>query len=213
VWPTLKPPFTDAVPTTGVFQYDPSSGRATADKELGQLSCLSRIPMRSGQRQIASAALMLDDAIYFTAPQTVSLSAMVSLEWHLVAMQPRDVAWVQAELKLENTARPEDTHTLVFVRQLLNARGQSAGEKHLFNVETTVPLDGGKRYRAVFLAKTVVETGGETVNLAGDEWKNFTPTAAEVVPASQVLAPDADARMHNESRAEVLCTLHFFKMR
>jgi hypothetical protein len=212
-WPALKPPFREAVPQTGVFQYDPSSGKAVADKELGQLVCGSRLPMHSGQRQMAAAELMLNDAIYFTAPQTISLSAMVSLEWSLVALQKRDIAWVQAELRLENMSRPEGTRTLVFLRQVLNTRGRLSGEKHLFNVESAVPVEAGRRYRAVFAAKTVVMANGDAVNLTGDEWKTFVPAGADAAPAANAPSPQADDVKRAENRADVVCTLHYFKMR
>jgi hypothetical protein len=212
-WPPLKPPFADAVPKAGVFQYDPSAGLATADKEEGRLCAMSRIPAQSGQRQLASAELMLDNNIYFTTPQNISLSAIASLEWKLVAMQPHDIAWVQGELKLENMSQPGESSSLVLVRQLLNLRGQAAGEKHLFNVQVTIPAAAGRRYRLVFVAQSAVEAGGEAIKLSGDRWKSFTTAPAEVLPASQVQAPDDDARMHNETRAEVKCTLHYLKMR
>jgi hypothetical protein len=212
-WPTYKPPFDAAVPKTGVFQYDPSSGKAVADKALGLLVCKTSIPANSGQRQVATAELMLDDAIYFTAPQTVSLSAMLSLEWKLVGFRPRDVGWVEAELRLENINRPEEKYSMALVRQMLNLKGQAAGKKHLFNVQTTVPVEAGKRYRVVFAAQTVSMANGGNVQLPNDEWKKYTPQVADVLPANQVMPLDAEAQMYGENRAEVQCTLHFFKMR
>ncbi len=212
-WPTLKPPFEEVIPKTGVFQYDPSSGTAEADPEIGKLTCVARVPAGSGQRQTAKAEMVIDDAIYFTQPQTVSLSAMISVEWKVVGFQPRDLTWVQAEVRLEDMNDPEQAHALVVVRQLLTLKGQASGNKHLFNVQTTVPLEAGKRYRARFLAQTEVRTNSASFHLGPDEWKTLTEKTEEVLTAGQVQPLDAEALMHQENRADVQCTLHFFKMR
>ena len=210
---TYKPPFEDAEAKARVYQYDPAAGTAVADKTEGTLICGARLPRHSGQRQSAKAEFMLDETVYLAEARTFSFSAMVSTEWSLTLLDEHDVAFVSAEVMLENMADPDEVYRLVMVKRLLNREGTASDKASMETFNKTHTLPGGRRYRLTVVARAEAVTNDGRTPLHHDRWQDFTEREEDLVGESEV-DPLTDAVLAaDDVEAELRCTLLFFKLR